>query len=221
MCISFFITIGIIYLINGFPYGTILIPRLILIYAFLMIIGGVWIERLILRKIRLTGLSHGWFTRKPVLLVTNHAEPELVQTIQGNRSIDVIGYLSPLPQDGSTCQYLGTIGQHGSIITDHSIQEVIILSHDLPYEMRRVLFEYCQIHGIAYRYVGNPYESSKTNAHIDFIGRIPLIEIRHIGLTAWGRVVKRMFDIGLGIIMTLILLIPAIILCIIIILDSH
>ncbi len=35
---GFFIIIGIIYLTNGFPYETILIPRLILIYAFLFIL---------------------------------------------------------------------------------------------------------------------------------------------------------------------------------------
>lgn len=33
--VSFFIMIGLLYLTNGFPYETILIPRLILIYAFL------------------------------------------------------------------------------------------------------------------------------------------------------------------------------------------
>lgn len=33
--VSFFVMIGLLYLTNGFPYETILIPRLILIYAFL------------------------------------------------------------------------------------------------------------------------------------------------------------------------------------------
>lgn len=86
--------------------------------------------------------------------------------------------------------------------------------------MRRVIFEYCQINGISYRYVANLYETSKNNAHIDFIGRIPLIEIRSIGLTPWGRVVKRAFDVIVGIGLFLVLLIPGLLLSLMIVLES-
>lgn len=50
--VSFFIAIGLLYLTNGFPYETILIPRLILIYAFLMVIGGILVERFLLKLLR-------------------------------------------------------------------------------------------------------------------------------------------------------------------------
>ena len=124
----------------------------------------------------------------------NHSESDLEHALSYNTNIDIVGYLSPFEQK-SNFKYLGTIGKHDDVIQERDIDEVIILSHDLPYELRKTLFEYCQIGGIVYRYIGNLYETSKHNAHIDFIGRIPLIEIRTIGITAWGRVVKRSFDV--------------------------
>lgn len=204
--VAFFIMIGLLYLTNGFPYETILIPRLILIYAFLFAMLGIILERIIIRSIRMYGFMHGWFRKKKILLIMNHSEPHLEKSLMNQYHLSIVGYLAPFSQK-SHFEYLGTIGSHVEIIEQEDIDEVIILAHDLPYELKKILFEYCQINGISYRYVGNLYETSKNNAHIDFLGRIPLVEIRTIGITAWGRVVKRSFDLVLGIIL-FILLIP-------------
>lgn len=198
--------IGLLYLTNGFPYETILIPRLILIYAFLFAMAGIILERICIRWIRIYGFAHKWFWKKKILLVMNHSEPHLEKSLTKQYHLSIAGYLAPFPQK-SDFRYLGTIGSHADVIRDEDIDEVIILSHDLPYELRRTLFEYCQINGITYRYIGNLYETSKHNAHIDFIGQVPFVEIRTIGITAWGRVVKRAFDLTLGISL-FVLLIP-------------
>jgi exopolysaccharide biosynthesis polyprenyl glycosylphosphotransferase len=203
--VSFFIMIGVLYLTNGFPYETILIPRLILIYAFLIALGGIMLERIIIRWIRIYGFTHGWLQKKNILLIMNHSNPHLEKSFYDQYHLHIVGYLAPF-QQSSPCTYLGTIGSHAQVIEKNDIDEVIILAHDLPYELRKVLFEYCQINGITYRYIGNPYETSKNNAHIDFIGRLPLIEIRTIGITAWGRVVKRTFDLVLGLILFFLLI---------------
>ncbi len=182
--VGFFVMIGLIYLTNGFPYETILIPRLILIFAFILSLIFIIIERFCIRHIRLFGICRKWFSAKKVLLVMNHTEYELEALLRADTYTDVVGYISSFDQ-GSSFKYLGTIGQHADIIKKYSIEDIIILSHDLPYEIKKSLFEYCQIYGIRYRYVGNLYETTKHNAYIDFVGRIPFVEIRTIGLTAW------------------------------------
>jgi exopolysaccharide biosynthesis polyprenyl glycosylphosphotransferase len=217
--VAFFIMIGLLYLTNGFPYNTILIPRLILIYAFLFSMVGIIIERIFIRWIRVYGFTHGWFQKKRILLIMNHSEPHLEKSLIHQYHITIVGYLSPFSQM-SHFKYQGTIGNHAEVIEDADIDEVIILSHDLPYELKKTLFEYCQIHGIAYRYIGNMYETAKNNTHIDFMGRIPLVEIRTIWITAWGRVVKRAFDVSLSVILLLILLPAWILLSFIIVLES-
>lgn len=218
--VGFFIIIGLLYLTNGYPYETILIPRLILIYAFLIAMGGIIISRVFLRWIRVMSFTHGWLEKWNVLLVLNHSEPHLEQSFLHQYHLHIVWYLAPFEQGESRFPYLGTISEHPEVIQKNSIDEVIILSHDLPYEMKKELFEYCQIHGIAYRYIGNLYETSKNNAHIDFVGRIPLVEIRIIGITAWWRIIKRIFDLTLGIFLLVLLLPFWILLCIIILLES-
>lgn len=217
--VSFFIMIGLLYLTNWFPYETILIPRLILIYAFLFSMAGIILGRIWIRWIRIYGFTHGWFEKKRILLIMNHSEPHLEKSLTNQYHITIVGYLSPFSQK-SHFKYLGTIGSHAEFIEEEDIDEVIILSHDLPYELKKTLFEYCQIHGIIYRYVGNMYETAKNNTHIDFLGRIPLVEIRTIGLTAWGRVVKRAFDVVLSLLLLIILAPLWILLSLIIVLES-
>jgi FlaA1/EpsC-like NDP-sugar epimerase len=75
--VGFFVMVGLIYLTNGFPYETILIPRLILIFAFILTLLFIIIERLGVKHIRLFGIRRKWFYTKKVLLVMNHQEEEM------------------------------------------------------------------------------------------------------------------------------------------------
>lgn len=72
--VGFFIMVGIIYLTNGFPYNTILIPRLILIYAFVLSALFIIFERWIIKRIRLFGIRKKWFGTRRVLVIMNHRE---------------------------------------------------------------------------------------------------------------------------------------------------
>lgn len=218
--VGFFIMIGLIYLTNGFPYETILIPRLILIFAFILSFIFIILERFCIKYIRLLGIRRKWFSTKRVLLVMSHRETDMEKLLRSDQYTRVIGYLSPVDQ-GSSFKYLGTIGQHAEIIEQYDVEEIIVLSHDLPYEIKKNLFEYCQIYGIRYRYVGNLYETTKHNAYIDFVGRIPFVEIRTIGLTAWGRVIKRTFDFTVSSSLLLLLIPFTLIISILILLESR
>lgn len=217
--VSFFVMIGLLYLTNWFPYETILIPRLILIYAFLFALGGIILGRIVIRYARIYAFARGWLVKKKILLIMNHSESHLESLLRKEKNVNIIGYLSPFEQN-SSFDYLGTIGQHAKIIPEEDVDEVVTLSHDLPYELRKTLFEYCQMNGITYRYVSNPYETSKNNTHVDFIGQVPLVEIRTIGITAWWRVIKRIFDITLGVLLFIGLFPGAIIMSLLIVLDS-
>lgn len=69
------------------------------------------------------------------------------------------------------------------------------MQSDFSREEIQEIFEYARIYGVRYRYVANSFETTKINTEISFLGKIPVIEIRNIGLTPWGRVWKRIFDI--------------------------
>lgn len=80
--VGFFIMVGIIYLTNGFPYNTILIPRLILIYAFVLSAVFIISERWIIKRFRLFGIRKKWFSTRRVLLVMNHREGDLEKLLK-------------------------------------------------------------------------------------------------------------------------------------------
>ncbi len=143
---------------------------------------------------RLWLLGKKWFPKKKTLLILHHSEPHIEHSLLTEKGRQYIGYLAPF-LSASTLPYRGTIQNYREVIEKHDVEEILMIGHDLPHEIQKNLFEYCQIHGITYRYTGNLYETGKNNTHIDFIGRIPFVEIRHSGITPWGRIVKRTFDI--------------------------
>lgn len=99
--VGFFVMIGLIYLTNGFPYETILIPRLILIFAFVLSLIFIVIERIFIKQIRLFGIRRKWFSTKKVLLVMSHRESDLEKLLRDDKYINVVGYLSPIDQGGN------------------------------------------------------------------------------------------------------------------------
>jgi exopolysaccharide biosynthesis polyprenyl glycosylphosphotransferase len=70
---------------------------------------------------------------------------------------------------------------------------------DFNREETQEIFEYARIYGVRYRYIANTFETTKINTEISFLGKLPVIEIKNIGLTPWGRVWKRIFDIVISI----------------------
>lgn len=82
-----------------------------------------------------------------------------------------------------------------SAIQSHEIDEILVVQSDFTREEIQEIFEYARIYGVRYRYIANSFETTKINTEISFLGKIPVIEIRNIGLTPWGRVWKRVFDL--------------------------
>ncbi|MDP2103946.1 MAG: exopolysaccharide biosynthesis polyprenyl glycosylphosphotransferase, partial [Candidatus Gracilibacteria bacterium] len=80
-------------------------------------------------------------------------------------------------------------------IRSQKIDEILLVHTDFTPEELQEIFEYARIYGVRYRYIANSFETSKLNTEITFLGKIPVIEIHSIGLTPWGRVSKRIFDI--------------------------
>lgn len=81
------------------------------------------------------------------------------------------------------------------MIRIHAIDEILVVQSDFTTEEIQEIFEYARIYGVRYRYIANSFETTKINTEISFLGKIPVIEIKNIGLTPWGRIGKRVFDI--------------------------
>lgn len=67
------------------------------------------------------------------------------------------------------------------------------------------IIEFCEQNRIKYRFVPNMFESHAKNLEALSLANIPLMEIKKTPLDGWGRIVKRVFDLFVSLILLIIL----------------
>lgn len=130
---------------------------------------------------------------------------EIIETIQASAGYDIIGYASREVIPKMDIPYLGNTEKIITAIRSGDLDEILLVQSDFSKEEIQEIFEFARIYGVRYRYIANFFETTKINTEISFLGKIPVIEIRNIGLTPWGRVYKRLFDIVFSLISLIIL----------------
>jgi exopolysaccharide biosynthesis polyprenyl glycosylphosphotransferase len=88
------------------------------------------------------------------------------------------------------------------IRAEKGVDEIIVGDTSLTDEELEKLFDYCQINNITYKHLPTSMQTSRVNMSV-FYGE-PMIEYQHTPLDGWGKVLKRIFDIVAGSILTLI-----------------
>lgn len=190
----FFIYVAILYLSIGFLY-TDQIPRLIVLFSVIITTVFVILERGILDKIE-TFLIQRWILGKTkILLILRTKQEDIIETIQENPMYQILwyGHIEQIPK--LDILYIGWVSEIISAMQKYAIDEILIIQSDFSREKTQEIFEYARIYGVRYRYIANTFETTKINTEISFLGKIPVIEIKNIGLTPWGRVAKRILDI--------------------------
>jgi exopolysaccharide biosynthesis polyprenyl glycosylphosphotransferase len=158
--------------------------RLIMGYAFLLAVSFMVFHRLVLRQVRRFLWKRGKMKRKVLLIGEGDVVGELLERWKKDISFTVAsaGAIS-----------LEVLEER---VEREGIEEVVqVGGRD---KLTEDIVEYCQLNHIEYRFVPDMLEIQRTNLEMDFIGDIPLISLRSTGLTAWGRVWKRIFDLVLG-----------------------
>lgn len=190
----FFIYIAILYLSLGFVYTTE-IPRLIILFSALISLFAIFFERSILDSIQSYMLDRGILEARKLVVFLRSNEPDLLDEIRESSDYSLIGYANTDPSAEISLQYIGWKAEIIEEIRSRRVEEILLVHSDFSAEDLREIFEYSRIYGVRYRYVANRFESDKMNTELGFFGKIPVVEIRSIGLTPWGRVMKRTFDI--------------------------
>jgi exopolysaccharide biosynthesis polyprenyl glycosylphosphotransferase len=196
--------IGMLFVIfwNFVSLHPIIPSKLVPIYglglAFLFLILFRNIARLI--RTELFGFKIG-LTR--VLIVGNTSlTEELVDSLVDSRvsGYQVIGvvnareheYAKNVPRFHNFQEYLegaGASALHGIIQTELYKDEA----------KNREVLEYAQTHHVSYRFIPGNTELFVGNIDVElFRNSMPVIAVRQTPLFGWGRIVKRLFDLGMG-----------------------
>ena len=114
------------------------------------------------------------------------------------QDLQVMGYLDDdADKQGKSIDgkpVLGTTAEIESVVTAHSLQEVVMA---LPLRAHQQLVEMCgklQIMGVRVYVVPDLFALSFPNATLDGFGGIPFIYLGQPGAVLWHRLIKRAFD---------------------------
>lgn len=92
-----------------------------------------------------------------------------------------------------------------NLIQENNLDELIVASQDIRTEDMVALRNFCLEHHISFSFVPDLLTSLTSSFDIRQIGNLPVVEVRPTPLDGWGRVIKRLFDITMSLLMIIIL----------------
>ncbi|PIE84945.1 hypothetical protein CSA08_04460 [Candidatus Gracilibacteria bacterium] len=212
--VYWFIFFGVsIYLSKGPFYDITEIPRLIILFTFILGTIFVILERLILNNIQYLLLKKGFVSKKNILIINNKNDEEvknIVKDIKNSKIYNIIGYLNKNRIE-SKIKYIGNIDVLQKLFEKRKIDEILYIDSDFGKKYLFYIWDLSRIFGIRYRYITNSFDITKTNTSLSLINNIPVIEIKNTSLDNWGRIWKRIIDI-IGSILGIIIFAPLMIL---------
>jgi exopolysaccharide biosynthesis polyprenyl glycosylphosphotransferase len=106
-------------------------------------------------------------------------------------------------------------------LVEYGIEEVIYTENIANMREIEEVVYLCRVHHASFRFVPEVVQIHSKNINSEYIGDIPVIELKETKLDGWGKIFKRIFDIAGSGILLLILIIPFIVIGIIIKIDSQ
>lgn len=180
--------------------------RLVPVYGLLLGFTFLFVFRLIARAFRRLLFKYGWGISNVLVVGDTDATLHIAKNISHTAT--------------SGFHILGTVGRAGSDFKHfanfsdaigklrrpiHSIiQTELYRDQDLNNEILR----YAQEHHVAYRFVPGNSDLFVGNIQVELFAGLPVVAVHQTALIGWGRIIKRLFDLGFSFIM-LIFLSPA------------
>ncbi len=195
------------YLWKWFIYEKTEIPRLIILYTFIIWTFLNIISRLILNRIQNYLLDKKIIPKTRILLINNKKEieiQEIIDDIKDAHIYKIVWYLNKKDKKFENLKYLWNEKDFENILSN--IDEILFIDSDFSNDELFKIWELCKIYGIRYRYITNLFDITKLNTELTLINNIPVIDIKNISLDNWWRVMKRLIDIIWSIVWIIIFL---------------
>jgi len=198
-----------VYFAKDFLYQ-VEIPRLIIIYTFIIWTTIVIIERILLNKIQKILIEKWIIEKRKILLITNQNEKKIkniINDIEKTFIYEIVWYSNKDEVSDSKIKYLWNFKNLSEIIKERKIDEILFIDSNFSKKELYDIWDLTRIKWIRYRYITNWFDVTKTNTTFSLLNNIPVVEIKTTPLDSWWRVGKRLFDLVFSIFL-LIILIP-------------
>lgn len=201
----FLLYIWFLYLSLWFIYTTE-IPRLIILFAMLLSVFWIIIERLVIDLFQKYLLEKSKLPKTKIALIIDSPNEEIIFEINNSKLYKIVGYYNSSKVPNLSIDYLGNHKWFRDNSKSKWVEEILFISSGFNNESIEEIFEYSRIYWITYKYIANTFDFTKNNTETTFLSKIPVVEICSIWLGPWWRVIKRLVDIFASLIWIIILL---------------
>jgi exopolysaccharide biosynthesis polyprenyl glycosylphosphotransferase len=200
--------IGILFVI-GYAYivqEEVFPTRLIMAYALLLAFFFVLLFRTIARGIRRSLFHYGIGVSNVLIVGSSAVTHEFVESladtrVTGYRIVGIVGSADSPNKYRHFTNFEEAVASLKKVGIHSIIQTELYASG----EKNSDLLAFAQKNHISYRFVPGNSELFSGNIDVDLFYSIPVIAVHQTALIGWGRIVKRLFDIGFSLFSLIIL----------------
>jgi exopolysaccharide biosynthesis polyprenyl glycosylphosphotransferase len=195
-------TIGVVTLITvNLVFRPLLYSRLLFLYAAILVILLLGINRVVISLVRRYLRRHGIGVQRVILIGAGDVGRMVMRTIAARPGLgyQLIGFLDDNPAKGSTnigrFKALGSVDNFTQVRNSYKIDLAIIC---LPWQSHRTvarLIGECDQSGIKAQVVPDLFQLTKNQMQVEEINGIPLISTREVSIAGGNLVLKRIFDL--------------------------
>lgn len=184
------------FILRTFPFS-----RLVIIFGWAFSLLYLLIGRALIKALQKLLLKYDIGTRRVVIVGYNSLTKKILPQFAKDSQYKIVGIinnrkLSEIETDKQNIRYLGTIDELKNIIKRQRVDEVIHAVSENEDEKNIHIMELCRETHTHYHFIPGQLELHKSKVDIQLINDCPVISVKTTPLDGWGRVVKRVFDIG-------------------------
>ncbi len=189
---------------SNWAYNTSLLTVFYLWLSIILVVTLVrWTYRSILHALFEQGIAC-----KRVLLVGNtEVAATLLASIKGDHSLgyNVTGVVKTWDSGPVELQTIGDLDDLKSIVQHTRPDHIITTDPELKYDKVLAIIDIANDYHIDFTFAPNLFEVLATNVTVSSIGGIPLLNLRRTSLDGWGKILKRLMDIGVSAVLLIVL----------------
>ncbi len=189
------------------------IPRLIILFTFIISTFLIILERISLNSLQYFLISKWIVDRKKLLIINNKSSKNIkhiISDIQESKIYNIIWEMNKSLKKDKIKNNIWDISEYKKLLEQKHIDEILYIDSDYSKEELYEIWELSKIFGIRYRYLTNNFDITNSNTKLSLINKIPVIELENTALWIWWRTLKRMIDIIVSV-FTLTILSPLLI----------
>lgn len=118
-----------------------------------------------------------------------------------NISYELVGYIAQ--NDAAvTDEYIGSLDHVDELVREHQLDQIYIMDsrHELPLDSVQHVIDLCIQMGVTARVIVNSYKRRRCNTYVSTVGTYPIVTFHTVTLNRSEEIIKRIFDIVLGLI---------------------